>query len=568
MSSRHGWGATVAILGLVRAVSRNKTLRRVELAFVFFSMAEFGTWVAILVFAYGASGPGLVGWVAVAQLLPAAVATPFTSALADRFRRDRVLIGGYAAQALTFAAAGSAMVTGASPILVYVFAAAAACALTVTRPTQSALFPQLSRTPDELTAANGLAGTLEGVGVVLGPLGAALILGLSSPGTVVLAGALACLLALALSVGTAMPRASAGAPTSRAHRAQPQSSASRHHSILAGLRQLKTEPDTRLVTVLLGLRMLTSGAMDLLFVFLALEVLATGSAGAGILNAAMGCGIVAGGAATFAFAGRPRMAAALALSAVVWGGAIVLLAAATGPWVAVLITLAGGIGYASCDVLGRTVLQRVTRDEFLGRVFGALEGFGLIGLAIGAVAAQLLIEAFGVRWALAVIGLVLPTTIVLARGGLRRIDGRMRVPLRELSLMADTAAFASLPTPLRELVARRSRWLTAAPGVVLIREGDPGDDYFILESGRVRFTQGGRYLRDLGKRGDGFGEIALLRDVPRTATATALENCVLLALGREKFLEAVTGHERSRQIVEETAEDRYGTTGQADGDNG
>jgi MFS family permease len=567
MSRRRGRAATVTILGLLHAVSQNRALLRVELAFVFFNMAEFGTWVAILVFAYGASGPGLVGWVALAQLLPAAVVTPFTSALADHFRRDRVLIGGYAAQALAFAAAGSAMVTGASLVLVYVFAAAAACALTVTRPTQSALFPKLSRTPDELTAANGLAGTLEGVGVVLGPLGAALILGLSSPGTAVLAGALACLFALALSGATDVPRAAAGAPSPAADRTRTESAASRHHSIVAGLGQLKTEPDARLVTVLLGLRMLTSGAMDLLFVFLALEVLATGAAGAGILNAAMGCGIVAGGAVTFALAGRPRMAAALALSAIVWGGAIVLLAATTAPWVATLITLVGGIGYASCDVLGRTVLQRVTRDELLGRVFGALEGFGLLGLATGAIAAQLLIESVGVRWALVVIGLVLPSTVVLARVGLRRIDGRMRVPLRELSLMADTAAFASLPAPTREIVARRSRWLTAAPGEVLIHEGDPGDDYFILESGRVRFTQGGHYLRDLGKRGDGFGEIALLRDVPRTATATALENCVLLAVGRERFLEAVTGHERSREIVEEAAEDRYGTTGQ-DEDSG
>ncbi len=151
-------------LRLVRGVSRNEVLRRVELAFLCFSMSEFGTWVAILVFAYSASGPELVGWVATAQLLPAALATPLTSTLADRFSRGRVLLVGYAAQSLTFAAAGSAMVIGAKPIVVYSLAAAAACAITITRPTQSALFPQIARTPDELTAANGLAGALEGPG--------------------------------------------------------------------------------------------------------------------------------------------------------------------------------------------------------------------------------------------------------------------------------------------------------------------------------------------------------------------------------------------------------------------
>ncbi len=194
--------------------------------------------------------------------------------------------------------------------------------------------------------------------------------------------------------------------------------------------------------------------------------------------------------------------------------AIILLAATTAPWVAALITVVGGAGYAACDVLGRTVLQRVTPDDLLGRVFGALEGFGLLGLAIGSVATQLLIGGLGVRWALVVMGLVLPSAVLLTRTSLRRMDGRVGVPLRALSLMSDTPAFTSLPPPLIERVARRARWLAAAPGEVLIHEGDRAEDYFIIESGTVRFTKGGRHLRDLGGRGDGFGEIALLRDVP------------------------------------------------------
>lgn len=479
--------------------------------------------------------------------------------MADRYPRERVLLVGYLVQAFVFGAAGAGMLLGAPAIAIYIAGAAAAAALTVIRPTQGSLLPSLARTPEELTAANGLSGTVEGAGLLLGPLAAAVILGFSEPGAVFVAGSVACVAASLLVRG--LPRsakpalrldvgASAGAPG--AVDAVPDA----HVGLAAGRRLLGSAGDTRLVVGLLGLRMLTSGAVDVLFVLLALEVFRTGESGAGILNAALGLGTVVGGAATFTLVGRPRLAPALALSAVAWGGAIILVGTAAPAWMAPALIALGGIGYAACDVTGRTILQRVTPDDVLARVLGGLEGIGLVGLALGALMVPILVTFIGIRATLVVVGLVLPAGVGMAWIGLRRIDDTAHVPIRELRLLRHSPVFAPLPPPQPETVARRTRWITMATGERVIREGDPGDRYYVIESGRMRVTRLGQELRVLQGTGVGFGEIALLRDIPRTATVTAIEPCVVLALERADFLAAVTGHEEARGIVEGVATER------------
>ncbi len=562
---------------MVRAVLRNPALRRVQVAFLLFNSMEFGTWVAILLYAYVVIGPATVGLVALAQLLPAALFAPIGASFADRFPRDRVLLAGYLAQASALAVTGAGMITGSHPAIVIVAAAAAACAFTFTRPAQGSLLPRLSRTPEELTAANGLSGTVEGAGVLLGPLVAAGILAVSVPGAVLLAGASACALAAllvlrlpqpatpiaarALDVTLAAPaRASSGGPGSSVAAAVtadlPSLVGDAHAGVMAGLRVLASHADTRLVVALLALRMLTSGAMDVLFVFLALEVFHSGESGAGILNAGLGLGTVLGGAATFALVGRQRLAPAIAVSALVWGGAILLVGTIAPAWAAPAVIAMGGVGYVICDVAGRTILQRVTPDRMLARVLGGLEGIGLFGLAIGAVVVPSAVGALGIQATLVAVGLVLPAGVAIAWTSLRSMDRRIRVPIREIALLQTTPVFAPLPPPQLEAVARRTRWITLEAGGVLIREGDVGDRYYVVESGILRVTSGDRFLRNTDGPGEGLGEIALLNQVPRTATVTALEPCVLLALERADFLEAVTGHAQVHEIAERVAAER------------
>ena len=539
-------------LRVVRAALRSSVMRRVQLAYLLFNAAEYGTWVAVLLYAYDATGRESVGLAAVVQLLPAAILAPFAAALADRFRRDRVLLGGYLVQAVAFSATGGAMVLKVDPAVVYLLAAAATTSLTITRPTQGSLLPGLARTPEELTAANGLSGTVEGVGLLLGPLASAAILEVSSPGAVLLAGGGACAVAAALVSRLGRPASSAVADGT-----PPDPDARHEHAgLLAGLRVLASEADARLVVGILTLRMVVSGAMDVLFVLLALEVLRTGLSGAGILTGALGLGTVLGGAVTFALVGRRRLAPALAISATTLGiGLLAVGLGAPAAGVPVLIAL-GGVGYAACDVTGRTILQRATPDPVLGRALGALEGLGLAGVALGSLLVPALAAVLGTPATFVLVSLLLPMGVLAGWPGLRRIDRRSHVPLRELSLLRANPIFTALPAPELESVARHARWLTVETGDVIIREGDIGDRYYVLESGRAVISRDGAELRVSNERGDGFGEIALLRNVRRTASVTAAAPSVLVALDRADFLEAVTGHAQTHRAVEAVAQAR------------
>ena len=563
MSRVSGAGHHLAVTSrVVWAVLRNPALRRVELAYLLFSAALYGGYIAILVYAYEASGPGAVGVVALVLLLPSAVVAPFAASLADRYPRERVLLAGYIVQAVAYAITAAGMLSGAPPVLVYLAAAVQSAGTTLTRPAQGSLLPRLARTPEELTAANSVSGTIEGAGVLLGPLAATALLVVAGPGAVWALGALASTLAvvLVMNVGRLLAeRRVPDRPAGAASSDHATSEEDHEHTesvpslVAGGLRALAASADTRLVVGLLAVRMVISGAMDVLFVLLAQEVFMTGQAGAGLLNAGLGLGTVLGGAASVALVGRRRMAPALAMAAVTWGAAITLIGLGSPAGLALALVAIGGIGFAATDVVGRTILQRVTADRMLARVLGALEGIGLIGLAVGSVLAPLLAGWLGVQGAVGVIGLMLPAVVVVAWLPLGRIDGRVRVPVREIRLLRLTPEFVPLPAPQLEAVARRTRWVTVEPGQALIREGEAGDRYYVLESGRLRVTIDGREVRILDQAGTGMGEIALLHNVRRTATVTAVTPCVLLALERSDFLEAVTGHEATHAVVRETA---------------
>ena len=210
-------------------------------------------------------------------------------------------------------------------------------------------------------------------------------------------------------------------------------------------------------------------------------------------------------------------------------------------------------------MIGRTILQRVTPDRMLARVLGALEGIGLASLAIGAVLVPVIVTVIGVQATLVVVGLILPVGVGVGWFRLTSMDRTTLIPTRALALLRAVPLFAPLAPPQLESVARRARWMTVEPGEIVIREGDTGDAYYVLESGELEFSQGATFLRESADWGYGFGEIALLRDVPRTATVTATRPSVLLTLGRADFLEVVTGHpqaSRRRAAVAAVAGER------------
>jgi MFS family permease len=533
----------------------------VELAFLLFNTVEYATWIAILLYAYAAIGPASVGIVAVVQLIPAALVAPLAASLADRLPRRRVLLIGYLAQVATFGLTWLAMSVGATPALVVGAAAAAAATLGFTRPTQGALLPSLSRTPEELTAANGLSGTIEGLGMLIGPLAAAAILAIGTPANAFGAATVALLIAAALVAWLPAGSAPLASDPRRIELVAAELPTEPSLGVLEGLRIVAREPATRIVVGILTLRMVVIGALDVLFVLIALEVFRIGDSGAGLLNAAMGLGVVLGGAITFGICGRPRLTPGLAIAAAAAGAGLVFIGAGVDAAQAGPVLVVVGMGFAGCDVIGRTILQRVTRDEVLARVLGALEGLAFTGLAIGSLLAPVVAAMVGVQGAFVIAGLLLPIGVALSWLELREMERGALVPRRAVGLIRESVIFAPLPPAEVERVARNARWMTLGAGEVLIHEGDVGDAYYVLESGALRVTHDGTELRVTDARADGVGEIALLRDVLRTATVTATVPSILLAIHRNLFLEVVTGHVPAHDAATHVAEVRTGEAG-------
>jgi MFS family permease len=308
------------------------------------------------------------------------------------------------------------------------------------------------------------------------------------------------------------------------------------------LRAVLADSDARLVVGLMSARMLMIGAADVLFVLMALDLLGMGQPGAGILSAALGAGAIVGGATSFLLAGRTRLASVAALGACLWGLTLGVSGWLASPVLATALIVAGGAGLAIVDVAGRTILQRSVRDEVLTRVFGIQEGLAMAALAAGSILVPGLIAVLGLTGAILVIAGLLPLIVLFAWSRLVALDARTPVPAQAIALLRRVSLFGPLAAPSLEAIARRATWVRVPPGSIVIREGDSGDRYFVLASGAVRVERQGRQLRELTTPGEGFGEIALLRDVPRTATVIATVESVFMTIDRDSFLAAVTGN--------------------------
>jgi MFS family permease len=529
------------------AVLRDPNLLRIQLAFLGFNMTEYATWVAILVYAYTRGGAAAAGAVSVILLMPAAIVAPLAAYSGDRFRRDRVLLVDYLVQAAAVAATAVALHADAQVGVVYAAAIVASVSMTFTRPAQGALLPVLTSTPEDLTAANAVSGVIEGTGILLGPLAAGILLGTWGPASVFAVFAAVTLAAAVLVSGLRVDVAEAS-PRER------MTASDVVRETFAGFRTLRRERRPLLVVLLLASGVVVVGALDVLLVAAAIDLLGIGASGAGYLNAAFGAGGIAGAAAALGLVGRRRLSPPLAAGACLFGAPVAAMAAFPSATTAPILIALGGAGRSVADIAGRTLLQRVSPAEVLARIFGVLEGLAMIALAIGSVGAAVLVDALGIRGALVVAGALVPLVVLASARGLLAVDREAVAPdPRTLELLRRIPIFAPLPPPAMERLLATLVPVEIGAGDVLIREGDAGDRFYVIVDGRIEVTRGNRVLGELGPE-DHLGEIALLRDIPRTATATALSPARLLALERAPFLEAVTGHpqslERARAVGE------------------
>ena len=532
-----------SILQVLRAVARNRTLAGVMLAYAVFSATQNAVWIAMLVYAYDRGGAATAGAVAVAQLVPAALLAPIAATVADRRSPAGVLVGGYLVQVVGMLAAALAIALD-SPLAAYAGAVVASAAVATTRPAQTVVVPGLVHNAEELTAANALTGWIESVSVVASSAATGILLAMAGPASVFAVAGIAGL----LSVLFAATVRGMGALTV-------YGGTDGSAETLAGLRPLAREPAPRLLVTLLGAQWVVIGALDILFVILAVQVLHRGQGWVGYLNVAYGVGGVLAGLAGIALVGRRRLAPTILGSVILIGAALALTAFSTAAGATVVLLAIVGGGRALCNLAGRTLLQRAVPAEVLGRVFGVAESIAMIGLAVGSALVPLLVAGGGTVAAVLGTAAILPLVALVGGRGLFALDAAAHVPIVEIALLRSLRIFHALPAPALEGVARSVEPVGLAVGDVLIREGEHGDCFYAIADGQLEVTIGGAPV-GTKIRGDGVGEIALLYDVPRTATVTAASPATLFALPREAFLAAVAGHAPTARAAIALADER------------
>ena len=531
-----------------RSLAANRALLRVLAAYGLFVLVEYSLWIAMLVYAYSRGGATVAGLVAVAQMVPAAIVAPLAASVADRRSPVFLLAGGYLIQAAAMAATAAVVMAGA-PLAAYAAAVVAAAALTTTRPAQAALIPSVAVTPDQLTAANVVVGWLEAAGTAGAGLLVGVLISVAGVGSV-----FAVCAGLAVVAALLVARLQVSPLTSEQDRAPPVLA-----GIAEGLRLAVRRPQLRLMLALLTAEAVVLGALDLLIVIVAISVLGRPPAWAGYLNFACGVGAVLAATVSAVLVGR-RLGAPILGAALVFSGALAALALGLGVAGTVALLAVAGASATLLETATRTLLQRSVPPRLIGRIFGLQEGFMMAGYAIGALLVPLLVSLGGSRLALLGVAALLPLAAAAGGRALFGLDAETPVPVVEIALLRSLPLFAELPAPAIEGLAAALRSIHLAPGAVLIRQGDQGDAYYAIAAGELDIQHDGHFLRRCG-RGEGVGEIALLRDIPRTATVIAHSAATVYELHRDLFLTAVLGHAPTQRQANRIADERLATGG-------
>lgn len=528
----------------------NRDLGRLGAAKVGISFASWCFAISLGVYGFEVGGAVAVGVVAAIRLAPGALASPFAGLLGDRFPRRNVLIGSGLAVTAVLAAAAIAAQADATAA-VYVLAGVFTVAVSGYVPAEAALMPFLSHTPQELSAANVTHSAMDNTGFLLAAGTTGVLLAATSP-TVVFAVAAAAALLTTAGVTTIRRDERPGYVEQELSRLARQSA--------TGFRTLLGDPGLRLLGATLVVLIFFEGTADVLVVIMALDLLHLGDGSVGFLNAAFGIGALAGGAALAFMLERGRLALGLA-----GGAAIVALAAAfPAAWPIAFAAYAGwlgvGLGYTMIEVAAKTLLQRLGSDESLSRVVGSLESARFAAQAAGSIGAAALVELLGVRGALLAMAALIPAFLILFWTRLRAFEVGAPVAEEHFSLLRGNSIFSPLPVATLERISNTLVPLDAAAGEEVITQGDRGDHFYVIQAGEVEVFEDGVFRRNEGP-GESFGEIALLRDVPRTATVRATAPTRLLSLERDHFIGAVTGHRRSSEMAHTVVDSRWSPEG-------
>jgi MFS family permease len=482
-------------------------------------------------------------------MLPAALVAPFAASLGDRFRRERFLVAIALVGAAALGASAVAFFVSENAPAIFALAGVVGIAATLVRPAQQALLPSLARTPEELIGSNGATSTIESLGTLVGPLLAGVLVSLLDVGVVFAVGAGALLVA-ALFFARVTVEGRLQAPL--------LGSVDARRMLLSGIAHVVHTPAPRIIVGLICAQTFVRGCVNVLIVVTAFQVLDADAGAVGYMTAAIGVGGLIGALGAFTLTGR-RLGVAFGVALVFWGLPIALLAPL--PFLATALLLLAVVGAANSleDVAAFTLLQRIVPDALLTRVLGVLWGLAMGAVALGSIAAPAVVGLAGPRAALVAAGLILPVLALLTWRRLAEIDRNAPGPTAQLAILDCVPMLAPLSLAAKECLATSVVPVSVAARDVVIREGEPGDRFYIVADGELEVV--GEGLQVTARAGDYFGEIALLREVPRTATVRAVVDSQLYALERADFLAAVTGHSEVRQAGEAIAAERLASGG-------
>jgi MFS family permease len=564
-------GVTDALASL-RTVFTNGSLRRLMLAFGGSLIGDWAYGTAIAVWAFSVGGAKVLAVWAVVRFVLMAVCTPVAATFVDRLSRKKVMIAVDVARCVLLVAIAASMAT-VPPLVVFVLAGVVAVLGTPFRPAQRAMIPSLVTRPEELTAVNGTSSTLESLSFFAGPALAAGMLATTSVEVVLLFDAVTFLWSAVLVAGVhpvrvaeaapaipAIPAAAApvvatavespiDAPDPAGDSEPPAPAPDEPHEgflreMVAGFLHIWRDTGLRVVIGLCCAQTLVAGASAVFVVAVAFDLIHIGAPGVGLLDSMLGVGAIVGGFIALARAPRQRLGNDFGIGVVLWSLPLVLVAVWPTTAVAVLVMMLLGLANPLVDVNLDTLLQRLTPDHLLGRVFGTLESAYIASMAIGAALMPVLIDLLGLAWGMAALGVGVTLMVLPAFPVLRRLDRTLTAPA-DLPLLLAIEMFSPLDRGTLEALARKLDTVRIGAGEVVFAEGDPGDLFYVIESGEVEVAHGATVLRHEG-RGEYFGEIALLRNIPRTAEVRAVADTVLKTLDGATFLDAVLG---SREAV-------------------
>lgn len=506
------------------------------------AISASGDWlynVALVVYVFEAThSEAWVAASAIVRLLPFVVFTSFGGVIADRYLSRRLLVICDVIRGGLMLLLTIMVVLDAPVVLVLAVTALSSPVSAVYRPALSTLTPLVVRDED-LAAANTVAETVENLALLIGPAAGGLLLTVAPAAAAFgINGATYLLAVVLMSRLSVVPELQADGETEPLGR-----------RLTEGYRTAAKQREIRVLVIVLFGAAFVYGHETVLWVFASVERLGTGSGGVAYLLAAAGVGGVTAAALVPRVAERVPPGRIMLLSAFGLGGPMVLLAFIRNPLLGYAVVLVEGAAVITLDVLLITTLQRVATRSQLPKVFGILDGVGVIGLLVGSTVASAVASGAGLRAALIVGGASFPLLAVLLTPQLRAISERAvarkeelagRVKLLEGLRILDGASPATVEAVAASMTEQPVRVLDT-----LAVQGADADDLFIVAEGEFDVSAapaaGGaeRVINHLGP-GDYFGEIGVLSsERRRTATVRATADGLAYRISGERFREAV-----------------------------